>query len=221
MNAHGPEHEERLAQLLASEGEPTLPVDLLACSECRDQWQELQAAAGGMHGLAAEQRSVLAEARSTRGAVGEDLVAGLVRAGLRARPSGRRHWPWFALAAAVLVALGVWIGRSEPATHSPPQPDIVLGDTFRPTGRGVTELRFLWPDKRRPGESFVLCLLDKDPLEPPREIPCTTNSWTPSDVEAAEMRRRDHWLWRVDYVSSVAGRVSRREGEAKEFSFSR
>lgn len=221
MNAHGHEHESRLAELLASGHESTLPAELLACRECREQWQALQATADGLRGLVAEQREVLAEANTTHGAVGEDLVADLVRAQLRKQPTGTNRWPWFALAAAVLVALGVWIGRSAPVTPAPlpPPRDIVLGEDFQPTGRGVTELRFSWPDERKPGEWFILCLLTSERPDPIREIKCTTNTWTPTDDEAAEMRRRDHWMWRVDYAASVAGQELRRQGTAQEFYF--
>lgn len=222
MNTHGPDHEARLQRLVC---EPAaLPAELSACPTCAERWRQLQATAAGLRDLAAEQRAVLAEASAARGAVGEDLVAGLVRAGLREhRAPRRRRWPWIALAAAAVIAAWLSFGRGEPTVRTPP--DIVLNARgFAPTGRGVTKLDFVWPDERKPGESFILCLLDpEDPIQPWRKVPCTTNSWTPNEAIAAEIRQRDHWLWRVDRVRPpVAGQPAPAVlGELQEFWFSR
>jgi hypothetical protein len=224
LSTHGPDHEAMLQRLLC---EPAaLPAELAACPTCCERWRELQATAAGLQGLAAEQRAVLAEVSAARGAVGEDLVAGLVRAGLRERGAvPKRRWPWFALAAAVVIAVWLATGSGEPS--APTRPDIVLTDHFEPTGRGIEELHFRWPDDRRAGagESFVLYLLDDpdDPLQPPRRVPCETNQWIPDDTTAAAMRQRDHWMWRVERVGPpVAGQRARVALSAlQEFWFSR
>jgi hypothetical protein len=222
LSTHGPDHEALLQRLTC---EPAaLPDQVSACPTCRERWRELQATAAGLRGLAAEQRAVLAEASAARGAVGEDLVAGLVRTGLRQRGAvTRRRWPWLVLAAAMVIAVWLWSGRSDPTGPTPP--DIVLSGRFEPTGRGVTDLGFRWPDDRRAGEAFVLYLLDDpdDLLKPPwREIPCETNQWTPDVATAAAMRQRDHWMWRVERVGPpVAGQRARVAlGELQEFWFS-
>lgn len=222
MSTHSRDHEALLQRLTC---EPAaLPDELSACPTCRERWRELQATAAGLRGLAAEQREVLAEASATRGDVGEDLVAGLVRAGLRGRGGKpKRRWPWFALAAAMVITVWLASGRGEP--NAPTPPDIVLNERgFAPTGRGVTDLRFRWPDDRRAGQSFVLYLLDDpdDLLKPPwRQIPCATNQWTPDETTAAAMRQRDHWMWRVGRVgpSGAGQRAPEVLGTLQEFWF--
>ena len=222
-NEHDATHEQELAAILCGE-HTTVPREIAACRICNERLVRLRSAAAALDAAATEQRAVLATARATSGAIGEQRVASLVREGLGIPAARRRgQWPWWLLAAAALLAgvLFAWPrGDALPADRT-----LGAGETYWPTGRNLApeDVRFRWPAE--PGVRYRLQLHEADDdLLPWDTIPCDEAKWQPDPQYIARMRElRSDWSWVVESVHQppAGGQPVTTRSEPRFFSFSR
>lgn len=224
MGAHDSSHDELLQAVL--DGSQAASAELQACEVCAARLRARQATHDALRAAAEEERAVLAEARAMRDAVGEDLLGGLVRQGLRRRrPALRPRWLWLAAAAGLAIVALLWWSRAESLPTTPP--DRMLGTTeYQPSGEVDGDLSaqgFRWPGPER--AKYWLYVYDPDDsLEPWGTIVCEQNCWTPTAEFVARMRAvRADWYWVVGKAqeSSTGGPPTIERSDTIEFSFPR
>jgi hypothetical protein len=199
------EHEDVLvAALCAPAGlEPAaVRAHLEACAECRLRLQTLREVEATLAEARAEERAVLAQA------VGESPApqgrATEVRLpvrppALRRRPSGLRPVLALCAAAALLVALWLFLGRR------PDPGPVYLGPAgaprlLHPVGLVEEYAPFAWDHELGSGQSFELELIDIGGTEPRPLSSLThlrTNAWTPPPELELDTIPRLRWILTV------------------------
>jgi hypothetical protein len=186
MSAHGPEHEELLARVLAGEIDPADPAvrDRLAtCPECRREQERVGGLTARLRATAAQERADLARAAAEVGAEDEARVREAFARALRTRPAKRRS-ALLLVAAAVLVLLG-WVLRGAAREDD----EVLLGEGDIEIHVADDFSQIQWSYSLPPGGRYVLTIHELEDgahgrvvLSPELEA-LDTSRWRPSAAQ--------------------------------------
>lgn len=206
---HDSQHD-RWCAPLAADNADELPADLRreidSCPECGERIAELRALRAGLGRAGLEQRDVFEAARALDDGPGSARFDARLR-GLAREHDGPRRWRRrviYAVAALLIGALGIWIGRV--ARIATPSADRgVLGDELVRLIEPTQTLRrgdaFVWESELPVGGEFrVHCeSIEGVSGESFVSSPLPQTRWTPTDEEFERLPSSFDWfIERVD-----------------------